>query len=380
MVLCDVQANDATHAPISVAPRTLLKSQVARADAMGFKALAATELEYYMFETSYREAFRQKYDDLERFSDYVEDYHILQGAREEVFNRPARQMLKDSGITVENSKGEAAIGQHELNVCYNDAVAMADDHMVYKQCMKELAEEQRMSVSFMAKPFSDEAGSSCHVHLSLWDAAGDNNSCDPPPPFPCVPPRSIDSLSRAPLPVFVGPHGPLGCSDQLLQFLAGWIKYTPEVCVFMAPTINSYKRFKEGSWAPTRLAWSFDNRTAGFRVVGSGKSLRIECRIPGADVNPYLLLSASIAAGLRGIEEKLSPPPMFEGDMYQASKLPRVPRSLDHAISLFDSSAFARETFGDEVVDHYVNFYAAEQAAFEGTVTEWERIRYFERI
>jgi glutamine synthetase len=258
-------------------------------------------------------------------------------------------------VPVESSKGEWGLGQHELNVRYAPALEMADRHTVYKQCLKEVADQLGVSVSFMAKVAADRAGSSCHVHLSLW--AGEQNA-------------------------FAGDGtlGPIRCSDIFRWFLGGWIARAPEVMVFYAPTVNSYKRFVDASWAPTRLAWSHDNRTAGFRVVGEGNSLRIECRIPGADCNPYLAFAAALASGLDGIRSRTEPPPCFVGDIYAARDLPRVPYTLQQAVDSFASSAFARQVFGDEVVDHYTHFYKTEQAAYNTAVTDWERKRYFERI
>ena len=256
---------------------------------------------------------------------------------------------------MENSKGEWGHGQHELNVRYAEILEMADRHVIYKQCAKEVAHSQGRSVTFMAKIDEGEAGSSCHVHLSLWQD-GKN--------------------------AFAGEQDLAGiaCSDAFRWFLGGWIKHAPEIMVFFAPTVNSYKRYQAASWAPTRLAWSYDNRTAGFRVVGSGKSLRIECRIPGADCNPYLALAACLAAGLEGIESRIEPPPVFEGDVYAATDLPAIPTSLDRATELFSNSEFCRSAFGEEVVEHYTHFLRSEWAAYEKAVTDWERNRYFDHI
>ena len=354
LVLCDLQHGE-TDAVIDVAPRTMLRRQVESARDAGFTVAAASELEYYLFRTSYRQAAAQLYRDLEPAGWYLEDYHVLQGTRVEFFTSAVRRHLKDSGVPVESSKGEWGLGQHELNVRYAPALEMADRHCVYKQCLKEVADQMDVSVSFMAKVAADRAGSSCHVHLSLW--AGERNA-------------------------FAGDQalGPLRCSDVFRWFLGGWIARAPEVMVFYAPTVNSYKRFVDASWAPTRLAWSHDNRTAGFRVVGRGDSLRIECRIPGADCNPYLAFAAALVSGLDGIQSRTEPPPCFVGDIYAARDLPRVPFTLQAAVDNFTSSAFARRAFGDEVVEHYGHFYQTEQSAFNVAVTDWERTRYFERI
>jgi glutamine synthetase len=347
-VHCDVDQ-------VPVAPRSILKRQTERASSAGYQAMAASELEYYVFKTSYRDAARQGYHNLEPLGWYLEDYNILQGTREEFYTGAVRRHLKASGIEVENSKGEWGMGQHEVNVRYAQVMQMADDHTLYKQCLKEVAEQCGVSVTFMAKQASGQAGSGCHVHLSL-NKGGRN--------------------------AFAGNKrlGPVSGSDVFRWFLGGWLAHVPEFMVFYAPTINSYKRFEDLSWAPTRLAWSHDNRTAGFRVVGSGQSLRIECRIPGADVNPYLAFAAALASGLDGIERKTEPPTVFEGDVYAARTLPRVPYNLAEAVSGFEGSAFVREVLGAEVVEHYAHFYRSEQRCFERAVTDWERRRYFERI
>jgi len=271
LVLCDL-ADDGSDRVIQVAPRSMLRRQVASARDAGFTIAAASELEYYLFRTSYRQAAAQGYQNLEPAGWYLEDYHILQGTRTEFFTSAVRHHLKYSGVPVESSKGEWGLGQHELNVRYAPVLEMADRHSVYKQCLKEVADQMDVSVSFMAKFAADRAGSSCHMHLSLWSGARNAFAGD-------------------------GSLGPVRCSDVFRWFLGGWIARAPEVMVFYAPTVNSYKRFVDASWAPTRLAWSRDNRTGGFRVVGDGDSLRIECRIPGADCNPYLAFAASLASG-----------------------------------------------------------------------------------
>jgi glutamine synthetase len=354
LVLCDVQ-HTTTHQPISVAPRSILHQQLTAARAAGFESFAASELEYYLFQNSYRDAAADGFRNLEPAGWYLEDYHILQGTRTEPFNAAARHHLRHSGVPVENSKGEWGLGQHELNVRYAEALEMADRHVVYKQCLKEVAEQQGLSVTFMAKFASDRAGSSCHIHFSLW-RDGKN--------------------------AFAGENqfGPVKCSDEFRYFLGGWMKHVPDVMPFYAPTVNSYKRYVDGSWAPTRLAWSYDNRTGGFRVVGHDQSLRIECRIPGADANPYLAFAASLASGLDGIANQIEPPECFTGDIYAARHLPRVPYTLAAATDKFAASEFAKQAFGAEVVEHYTHFFRTEQAAFNAAVTDWERKRYFERI
>ena len=353
-VLCDLR-NTATHDLVSVAPRSILRRQLDCAAEAGYTAKAASELEYYLFDDTYKAAAAKRYNDLTPAGWYIEDYHLLQGTREERYNGAVRRQLAASGIPVENSKGEWGRGQHEMNIRYTGVLTMADRHSVMKLGMKEIAEGLGCSITFMAKPFADQAGSSCHVHLSLW--RGDDN-------------------------VFPGSQafGPVQCTDDFRWFLGGWMVHAPELMVFFAPTINSYKRYLPGSWAPTGIAWSYDNRTAGFRVVGAGKSLRIECRIPGADCNPYLAYAAVLAAGLDGIRRQTEPPPVFIGDVYEAAGLPRVPATLRDALALFESSDFVRESFGDDVREHYAHFFHDEQAAYDRAVTDWERWRYFERI
>ena len=351
LVMSDVEP----HAGMDIAPRSILKRQIERAAGLGYTAMAGTELEFYTYLGSYRDAAERGYADLEPAGWYIEDYHTLQGTREEDFIGAVRRHLRDSGIPVESSKGEWGAGQHELNVRYTDALAMADRHSVYKQCLKEVAIQMGQSVTFMAKPETERAGSSCHVHLSLW-ADGANA-------FPGA-----------------GRLGSISCSDTFRWFLGGWIAHAAEMMVFYAPTVNAYKRYQAASWAPTRLAWSHDNRTAGFRVVGSGDSLRIECRIPGADCSPYLALAASLASGIDGIEKQIEPPPVFEGDLYEADDQPGVPHSLQEATDRFGSSAFVRKSLGPDVVEHYSHFFQTEIAAYDRAVTDWERKRYFEQI
>lgn len=392
LVICNV-LDAASRAPVAQAPRNLLRRQVERAARLGYAAMAGSELEYYLFRNSYREAARKPLEDLQPAGWYLEDYHMLQGARTEPYHAAVRRALAASGIPVENSKGEWGRGQHELNIRYAEVLEMADRHALYKQCLKEVADQQGLAVTFMAKIDAAQAGSSCHLHLSLWRGgrsafpgstgagsvgtasaatrrtAGNESRLKPLPQ---------KSHSQEPAPPALSP--PVDGSTTFRHFLAGWIAHARELMVCYAPTVNSYKRYQSASWAPTRLAWSPDNRTAGFRVVGTGASLRIECRIPGADCNPYLAYAAALASGLDGIARKLEPPPAFSGDMYAARDLPAVPATLREATDLFEGSAFAREAFGEEAVEHYAHFFRAEQQAFDGAVTDWERRRYFERI
>lgn len=349
LVLCDLEREH--QGLVTVAPRSLLKEQVRRSAELGYQVLAASELEYYLFTTSYREAQAQGYRGLAPAGWYIEDYHLLQGSRVEEYTGAVRRHLKHSGIPVENSKGEWGLGQHEINVRYAEVLEMADRHALYKQCMKEIADQMGLSVTFMAKFANGQAGSSSHLHLSLW--------------------REGQSAFAG-----TGAEG----SEVFGWFLAGWIAHAEEFMPFYAPTVNSYKRYEDGSWAPTRLAWSLDNRTAGFRVVGRGQSLRIECRIPGADCNPYLAFTAALASGLDGIRRKLEPPPAFRGDIYAAQHLPRVPYTLGEACERFAQSPFVREVLGSEVQEHYAHFFHSEWQAYIRAVSDWERQRYFERI
>jgi len=350
LVLCDVLGHD--HEPVSVAPRSMLRGQIDRLAAHGHRAEAASELEFFLYNETFREAHDKGHAGLEPAGWYIEDYHLLQGARVEGYMGEARRALTGSEIPVESSKGEWGRGQHELNIRYCDVLGMADRHTVMKHAMKELAEAMGRSITFMAKPHADEAGASCHLHLSVWDLLGSTNA-------------------------FAGDEDP---TDVFRWFLGGWMAHVQDFMVFYAPTVNSYKRYLDGSWAPTRIAWSHDNRTAGFRVVGAGPSLRIECRIPGADCNPYLAYTAAIASGLAGIEQRIEPPPHFSGDVYQATDVERVPRTLEHALANFVDSDAVADALGDEVVEHYAHFFEVEIDSFHQAVTDWERARYFERI
>ena len=354
IVLCDVVDNT-THEPVAVAPRSILKRQVERLEALGFTAKAASELEYYVYEESYREAADKGFSDLTSIGWYSEDYHLMQGSREEFYNGAVRRHLAASGIPVENSKGEFGRGQHEMNIRYADVLEMADRHTIMKLLMKDVADELAVSTTFMAKPETDQAGSSCHIHLSLW-SDGEN--------------------------AFPGDMtlGPVSCSPAFSGFLGGWMDKIDDIMPLLAPTVNSYKRYQEASWAPTSIAWSYDNRTAGFRVVGEGPSLRIECRIPGADVNPYLAYAGALAAGISGMENSTEPPEMFSGDLYAADDVPGLPPTLTAAIPAFAESEFIRSAMGSDVQDHYEHFYTVEAAAYDAAVTDWERVRYFDRI
>jgi glutamine synthetase len=356
LVLCDVERADGE--PVRVAPRTILRTQLARLDALGLEARMGSELELFLFRDGYREARAKGYRDLVTSQDYVEDYHVLSGTAAEPVIGAIRRALDRSGVPVEFSKGEWGPGQHEINLRFAPALEMADRHVVYKLAAKEIAAAAGASLTFMAKWREDLAGSSLHIHASLWKE-GRAAFADPG--------RSLAGT-------------PVEAPDLFRFFLGGMLEHARELCLFFAPTVNSYKRFRAGTFAPTRLAWSYDNRTVGFRVVGSGASLRPECRVPGADANPYLAYAALLAAGLDGIEREVDPGPAFVGDAYQAERLPQVPASLPEAIAALEASEFARRAFGEDVVEHLLHFARIEQACFQKAVTDYERQRYFERI
>jgi glutamine synthetase len=343
LVLCDVVWHDGS--PVAPSPRQILKAQVEKAQALGFDAMFGSELEFYLLRESFAEAHAKGYRDLTPSVPYILDYHILASGYDEPFLREVRNSMAAAGMRVESSKGEAWPGQHEINFRYADAVKTADDHVIYKTGIKEIAYQRGMSVTFMAKPDHTWIGSSCHIHSSLWQD---------------------------------GKAAFAGESDLFKHYLAGQIACAAELAVFFAPSINSYKRFAAGSWAPTTLAWGYANRTCGYRVVGHGSSLRAETRIPGADANPYLAFAALLAAGLYGIENKLELGPAFEGNAYE-SDVERFPNAMRDAIAALESGTVARTLFGDEVIDHYVNYARTEQRLFDSVVTSYERERMFER-
>jgi glutamine synthetase len=358
LVLCDVH-NEETGALVDVAPRTILKRQLERAAAMGVVPMGASELEFFVLRETYESAQRKSFENLEPFGWYVEDYHILQGAKVEGLIGAIRRHLAGSGVPVEFSKGEWGPGQHEINVRFTDVLEMADRHVIYKQIAKEVAIQQGLAVTFMAKFDERYAGSSAHLHSSLWSTDGKT-------------------------PLFAGSGGAFSgdlaqLPDHFRWWLGGLLRHARACTLLFAPYVNSYKRFRAGSFAPTGIAWSYDNRTAGFRIVGRGPSLRVECRIPGADANPYLAFAATLAAGLDGVANHIEPPPMFHGDVYAAGDLPTIPKSLPEAITEFESSALFRSAFGAEVVEHLLHFARTEQRKFDEVVTSWERRRFLER-
>jgi len=350
LVLGDVvdhHGQDVAHSP-----RAILKRQLARARAAGFGVNMASELEFYVFDEPYGVARKKNYKGLETAGWYIEDYHIFQTTKEESLIRKIRNDMDAAGIPVEFSKGEWGPGQAELNLKYAEALEMADRHAIYKNGVKEIAFLQGKAVTFMAKWDFGLAGSSCHIHTSLVDAD------DGAPAFP-------DES---------GNH-----SDIFEHFMAGQLALARDITLFLAPYINSYKRFQAGSFAPTKAIWSSDNRTAGFRVVGAGPSLRVECRIPGADANPYLAFAALLAAGLHGIEHQLELEPAFTGDAYKGKDIREIPKTLREAIECLDRSQDLRAAFGDAVVEHYLHCGRWEQFEYDRRITDHELIRGFER-
>ncbi|MFN0265215.1 glutamine synthetase family protein [Tepidamorphus sp. 3E244] len=352
MVLCDILDHH-THEPVPQSPRQLLKTQIERLAEAGFTAKMATELEFFLFRKPLHELRAEGYRNLEPISDYNEDYHIFQTTKEEHVMRPLRNHLFAAGIPVENTKGEAEAGQEELNIKYADALACADHHVIAKHATKEIAWQQGHSATFLPKWHPDRVGSAAHIHLSLWQD-GRN--------------------------VFHDADAGHGMSQLMKHFMAGLIAYTRDFTWFLAPYVNSYKRFGKGTFAPTKTAWSVDNRTAGYRLCGADTgAVRVECRIPGADMNPYLAQAALIAAGLRGIEEKLTLQPPASGDMYDNADVPEIPSTLREATETLRNSAMLREALGDAVVDHYVRCASWEQEEFDRAVTDWEIARGFEK-
>jgi len=354
LVLCDVLDHH-THEDVPHSPRAILKKQLKRLEAMQMKAYMASELEFFLFDDSFEVANQKGYRNLKTAAYYIEDYSILQTSKEEVYMRALRNGLAGAGIPVENSKGEWGPGQEEINVKYAEALDMADRHAIIKNGAKEIAYNIGKSVSFMAKWDYGMAGNSSHIHQSLW------------------------TLDEKPL--FFEKGTEHGMSGLMKHYLAGQLAHAGEITYFLAPYINSYKRFMAGTFAPTRAVWSFDNRTAGFRICGTDtKAVRVECRVGGADLNPYLAFAALIAAGLDGIEKKMELEPVVSGDIYDTSRsLREIPKTLRDATKLLDESSFLRSVMGDEVVDHYVHTAKWEQFEFDRRITDLELKRGFER-
>jgi glutamine synthetase len=353
LVLCDLQ-DETTGEPIEVSPRRILQRQVERAAAAGYSLKFASELEFFVFRESLDEAAAKDFTRLTPHSLVIEDYHILQTTRDEYLIRAIRNGINGAGVPVEFSKGEAGRGQHEINLVYSDPVEMADRHVVYKNGAKEIAAQFGRAITFMAKYSADEVGSSCHVHSSLWSVEGEQ-------------------------PMMWDAEAPDHLSPGFRGWLGGQIACGQELAWMYAPTVNSYKRYQPESWAPTALAWAVDNRTCGFRVVGHEAGFRLESRIPGADVNPYLAYAATIAAGLHGLEQRLDPGPHFEGNAYADPALARVPSSILEAIEAFSSSKVAVDAFGADVHDHLLNSARQEWNHFNRAVTDWERQRNFDQ-
>jgi glutamine synthetase len=349
LVLCDVVGHDGS--PVAASPRQVLIEQYERAHRMGYVPMMASELEFYLYKESYAEAWSKGHRELTPTIPYILDYHVLATTMDEPFIQQLRRGMQGAGIPVEFSKGEAWYGQHELNVRYADAVTSADRHTIYKNGVKEIAALNGISATFMAKPSEKDIGSSCHIHMSLTDPQTGSSS-------------------------FVDDHEE---TDTFRHFLGGLRTHIREVALFVAPSINSYKRYAAESWAPTSISWGRDNRTAGFRIVGHGQSRRIECRIPGADVNPYLGYAALLAAGLDGVENQIDPGPELKGNAYEAAEAEAFPSTLREAIANWEASDFAKRAFGEDAWRHYLNYGKTEQRLFDEVVTDYERTRMFER-
>ncbi|MBT6416549.1 glutamine synthetase family protein [Candidatus Puniceispirillum sp.] len=353
LVLCDLLDHH-THDLVPHAPRSVLKKQLARLADYGLKTASATELEFFVFRESF-DAMRDKgYRDMTPISAYNEDYHIFQTTKEEGLMRQIRNGLFGAGVAVENTKGEADAGQAEINIHYSDALSMADTHVLVKNAVKEIAFLNDRAVTFLAKWHHDAAGSSSHIHQSLWTEDGK--------------------------PAFFDESAPNGMSELMQHYLAGLLAHASEVTYFLAPYINSYKRFAKGTFAPTKAIWSVDNRTAGYRVVAPDtKGVRVECRVGGSDLNPYLALAAQLAAGLAGIDAKHKLEPEFNGDAYNAESARSIPETLREATAALDGSHMLRSAMGDDVIDHYVRAARWEQEDFDRKVTDYEVARGFER-
>ena len=351
MVICDVLDHH-THEEVTHSPRAILKKQIKRLQEMGFDPIMATELEFFLFEKSFKEIQENGFRELRPISSYNEDYHILQTTKEEHIMRPLRNYLWDAGIPVENSKGEAETGQEELNIKYDNALNTAEHHTIAKHAVKEISWSKGHAVTFLPKWHHDKVGSSSHVHQSLWKN-GEN--------------------------AFYDPADKLGMSKVMKHYMAGLLSHTSDITFFLAPYVNSYKRFAKGTFAPTRIIWSVDNRTAGFRLCGAGsKSVRVECRIGGSDMNPYLAIAAQIAAGIAGIENKLVLDEPAKGDVYQGNTK-MIPASLREAKDALSASEMLNSAFGEDVVKHYCRAAEVELEEVDRVVTDWEIARGFER-
>jgi glutamine synthetase len=354
IVLCDA-IDDETGEEIAVSPRTMLKRQVARAVSMGVRPRAGTEFEFYVLHDTFEDLSEKGYNDIERVGYYNEDYHLLQATKLEPLYRQIRNQMTQARIPIEFSKGEAAPSQHEINIRYDDVLESADRSVLFKHGAKEIAWQNGYGLTFMAKPYAEWTGSSGHLHMSLWDSSGENAL------------------------FYEDGAGPYGMTDTMRWFLGGMMALQRELAVFIAPNVNSYKRYAVASWAPVNVVWGRDNRTTGFRIVGTRSGLHIENRFPGGDMNAYLAYAAEVGAGLYGIEHKIEPPAEFKGNGYEATGCDRMPRALYEAIELLSKSLAAVEIFGQDVVDHYLNAARVEQTAYDAAVHAWDRERYLER-
>ncbi len=354
LVLCDVLDHH-THEEVPHSPRAILKKQMRALEDLGFAAFMATELEFFLFDQTFDHARETGYRNLRLSSAYNEDYHIFQTTKEEEVMRAIRTGLQGAGVPVENTKGEASAGQAEVNVRYAEALTMADRHVIIKNACKEIAWAKGKAVTFLAKWNDKAAGSSSHIHQSLWSTDGK-------------------------VPLFFDKDADHGISETMRHYIAGLLAYAEEYTYFLAPYINSYKRFVAGTFAPTKIVWSMDNRTAGFRLCGDGtKGIRIECRIGGSDLNPYLAMAALLAAGIEGIKNKMELEPAFVGDAYGGKGVREIPRTLRDATEKLRASAMLRQAFGEDVIDHYVRAAEWEQEEYDRRVTDWEVARGFER-
>lgn len=353
MVLCDLLDHH-THEEVAHSPRAVLKRQIDRLEKMGLKAMMATELEFFLFRENYQDLSDKAYRDMTPISPYNEDYHIFQTTKEEDVMRAIRNGLQGAGVPVENSKGEADAGQEEINVRYSDALDMADNHVITKNACKEIAWQKNRALTFLAKWHHDAAGSSSHIHQSLW---------------------TLDDS-----PAFFDQKGEYGMSTLMRHYMAGLLNHASEITCFLAPYINSYKRFSAGTFAPTKAIWSKDNRTAGYRLCGEGsKAVRVECRVGGSDLNPYLAMASLICAGISGIENEMELEKEFKGDAYQAKGVRSIPETLRDAAKALNASKMLRQAMGDDVIDHYVRAAQWEQQDFDTKVTDYEVARGFER-
>ena len=352
IVLCDCLDHDGKK-PLMHSTRQILRNVISKANKMGFEPMIGSELEFFLFNQTYDDIHKNNYSNLQESSWYIQDYMIFQTTKEEDVLRELRNSLLKSGIYVECSKGEAAPGQEEINVVFTNALSMADNHILIKNAAKEIAFKHNKAITFMAKYKEEVGGSSCHIHNSLFDKKTKKN-------------------------VFYNSKDKYGMSNIFKSYVAGQIKFLSDISIFLAPNINSYKRFQDGSFAPTKSVWGIDNRTAGFRLAGHGSSIRIECRVPGADVNPYLSFAVLVAAGLYGIENKLKLEEPYSGNIYE-KKVREIPKTLSEAIKIAKTSKLLKNIFEADVLEHYIHAAEWEQKEYDSSVNDWQLRRYFER-